>query len=69
MTASLILGLAWVVTTAKDEFVIYFMTDKEGVYVEELGGNLTALGNDLIETDLFLDGEDFLPHMLRLRKL
>ena len=59
MTASLILGLAWVVATAKDEFVIYFMTDKEGVYVEELGGNLTALGNDLIETDLFLDGEEF----------
>ena len=57
--SSSILGLAWIIATAKDEFIFDFMTDKDGEYVEALGGNLTSLGNDLVETELFLDGEDF----------
>lgn len=35
------------------------MTDKEGEYVEALGGNLTSLGSDLMDTEKFLSGEDF----------
>ena len=54
-----ILGLAWVISTAKDEFVFKYMTDKDGEYVEALGGNLTELGNDLLKTETVLNGEKF----------
>ena len=57
--ASSIFGLAWIIATAKDEFIFDFMTDEDGEYVEALGGNLTSLGNDLIETESFLNGEEF----------
>lgn len=59
LVSSSIIGLAWVIATAKDEFVFKYMTDKEGVQVEALGGNLTSLGDDLLETEKFLNGEEF----------
>lgn len=57
--SSAILGLAWIISTAKDEFVFWHMTDKDGEYIEALGGNLTSLDNDLIEAGTFLKGDDF----------
>lgn len=59
LVSSSIVGLAWVIATAKDEFVFKYMTDKEGIQVEALGGNLTSLGDDLLETEKFLNGEEF----------
>lgn len=56
---SSVVCLAWIVSEARDEFVFKYMTDLDGVCVEALGGNLTSLGDDLIETDKFLDGNDF----------
>lgn len=59
LVSASIIGLAWVIATAKDEFVFKYMMDKEGVQVEALGGNLTSLGDDLLETEKFLNGEEF----------
>ncbi len=59
LIAASILGIAWVISTAKDESIFKFMTDKEGDYIEALGGNLTRLGNDLLKTETYLNGEKF----------
>lgn len=59
LVPSSIIGIAWVIATAKDEFVFKYMTDKEGVQIEALGGKLTSLGDDLLETEKFLNGEEF----------
>ena len=59
LVSSVIIALAWVISTSKDELIFKYMTDKEGVYVEALGGNVTNLGNDLLETEKFLNGEEF----------
>ena len=59
LVISSVVGFAWIVSDARDEFVLMYMTDQDGVYVEALGGNLTELGDDLIETDDFLEGNDF----------
>lgn len=59
LIAASILGIAWVISTAKDESIFKFMTDKEGEYIEALGGNLTRLGNDLLKTETYLNGEKF----------
>ncbi len=59
LMSSVILGLSWTISTLKDELIYFFMTDKAGVKVEALGGNLTDLGTDLIETDNFLKGQNF----------
>ena len=56
---SLLLGMSWSVSTFKDEVVSYLFEDKSGVYVEALGGNLTNLGDDLLNTNEFLAGEKF----------
>lgn len=54
---SMIVGVALIISSARDEFIFDFVTDKEGVYVAEMGGNLTSLGIDLLDTAKFL-GED-----------
>ena len=56
---SYIIGVASVVSLAKDEFIFWLLTEKEGIYIEELDGNLTSLGEDLINTEQFLDGNKF----------
>lgn len=56
---SAVMSLSWIVAGIKDEFVFQFFSEKEGVQAEALGGNLTALGEDLIATDKFLAGENF----------
>lgn len=56
---SCIVVIAQIVASAKDEIIFKYMTDKEGIYVEALGGNLTYLGDALLETNEFLDGKDF----------
>lgn len=59
MVASCIVAVALIISSAKEEFIFKYMTDKDGVYVEALGGNLTSLGTDLLDTNEFLNGEDF----------
>lgn len=59
VVASCIVVVALVISSAKDEFIFKYMTDEDGIYVEALGGNLTSLGTDLLDTNEFLDGEDF----------
>ena len=44
------------VATFKDELTFRYFTDKEGIYVEELGGNITVRGEDLLKTNAFLSG-------------
>lgn len=52
-------GMAWCVSSAKDEMIFSLFEEKGGVYVEALGGHLTERGQDLLDTDTFLNGEDF----------
>lgn len=54
--ATVLLGLAWILSAAKDEFNFRYLEFKGGTYIEQLGGNVTDYGQDLINTDLFLDG-------------
>lgn len=56
---SIVLTVAWAIPSIKDEFLFLFSDDKGGVYIEQLGGNATLLGNDLLKTDAFLNGDDF----------
>ena len=57
--SSLILGLVWCVSTARDEVAFTLVSKKEGVYVKQLGGNLTVLGPDLLSAEEFLHGDEF----------
>lgn len=59
MISSLTLGLIWAVLSIKEELKFKFDTEKEGVFIEALGGSLTKLGEDIIEADKFLNGEEF----------
>lgn len=58
-TLSVIMSVAWIVSAAKEEFVFYITAEKGGIFIEQMGGNLTSLGDDLIKTDQFLDGDSF----------
>ena len=54
---SMIAGAAVMISSAHDEFIFDFVTDKGGVYVAELGGNIGVREDDLLDTAEFL-GED-----------
>lgn len=56
---SLFIGTAWIIAAANEEFAFRYLTVEEGTYVENMDGNLTSLGEDLLRTDAFLDGEKF----------
>lgn len=56
---SFLIGAAWIIAAANEEFAFRYLTVKEGTYVERMDGNLTSLGEDLLRTDEFLDGESF----------
>lgn len=49
---------AWLVANIPDE-IEFYNGEKDGVYIEELGGNLTFLGEDILKTEEFLDGKKF----------
>lgn len=57
VVVSLIVGLAWIISDLKDEFVFWVAEDKEGTYVEAMGGYV-ANGEDLLQTSEFLEGND-----------
>lgn len=59
IVVSAVVCLSWIIDGAKREFIFKHVTDLDGTYIDALGGNLTALGNDLIETEEFLGGENF----------
>lgn len=54
IAASTVVCLAWVISACQSEFDFYFLTTKEGVYVEQMDGNMTSLGEDLLSTARFL---------------
>lgn len=59
---SAVIALSWLIPAAKNEFAFNNIINKDGVYVEALGGNCTeehGRGEDLIKTNEFLKGESF----------
>lgn len=59
LLTSLIVSLAWTISTTKDEMVFQISGPKEGKYISCMGGNMTALYEDLETTHDFLKGEKF----------
>lgn len=57
--ASIIISVAWIISDVKEEVIFKYLTDRDGIYVDALGGNLTFLGDEIIATNYFLDGNDF----------
>lgn len=55
--ASSVIGIAWCISTFKEEFVLE--TEKEGVYIEALGGNAVSHAGDLLAAQQFLNGKNF----------
>ena len=53
-TSSMVVCLAWIVSALQSEVNFNVFTEKEGVYVEEMGGNMTKLGEDILATAEFL---------------
>ncbi len=51
-----ITSISWIVETARDEIVFAYFTDKNGTYIEELGGYIQTYGEDLLKADKFLKG-------------
>lgn len=56
---SAVLGMAWLVSALKEEILFWNTGERAGIYISSMGGNMTALGQDLIETSEFLDGDTF----------
>lgn len=52
-------SLAWIGADIKSELIFWKVLDKEGEYIEALGGNITALGADLLNTSEFLGTNKF----------
>lgn len=57
--ASVVTSIALIISSIKEEFIFKFMTEQDGTHVEKMGGNMTSLGVDLINTDSFLNGAGF----------
>lgn len=51
-----VLCTAWIGSVFLMEFNFNVFTEKEGIYVEAMGGYLTSLGDDLLKTAEFLGG-------------
>ena len=59
LMVSLIVSLSWIVSTTKEEFLFYFITEKDGKYIASMGGYMTSLYEDMEAAHEFLDGEAF----------
>lgn len=57
--ATELMCIVWVGIMAKDETRFYFADEKEGVYIDSMGGNMTWLYPDMLWAHDFLQGEDF----------
>lgn len=53
-TASCVVCLAWIMSTCQTEFNFQVLTEKEGTYVDAMGGYMTSLGEDILKTSEFL---------------
>ena len=51
--------VVFLVSTVKEQVVTALTTSKDGIYIEELGGNVTDLGEDLLAAENFLGDETF----------
>lgn len=56
---SLIVSFSWMASTAKEEFLFYFATEKDGKYIDSMGGYMTYLYADMESAHEFLNGEVF----------
>ena len=56
---STITCLCWLVSACKEEVLFAKKANKEGSYIEQLGGYVTSLDSDLLRTDSFLNGKEF----------
>ena len=54
---SFLFGIILLLSMAKDELAAYVLKGTSGVYIEELGGNMNELGEDILETKEFLGDE------------
>lgn len=59
IVSSMIISLAWIISDFKQEFLFWKVNEKTGKYISQMGGRVTSLGQDLIDTSKFLDGETF----------
>lgn len=59
LITSVVVGLAWCISTIKEEFIFNTLNEKEGMYIDALGGNITTYVDDLLKTKEFLNGEKF----------
>lgn len=57
MLVAAVCAAAWLVPSVYEEFLYQKMTKKDGVYVPQMGGNVTDLGGSLTETAARLGGE------------
>lgn len=51
--------MAWIISSLKTEFVFWVIFDKEGQYLEALGGNSKDRGRDLVEAAEFLGDSEY----------
>lgn len=59
LTGTMTVGGLWISFTLKNEMVFWRQTDKDGTYIAQMGGNMTALYPDLEEASDFLNKEPF----------
>lgn len=53
-TASFVVAIAWIFSAFQTEFNFWALSEREGVYVEKMGGYMTSLGEDILATADFL---------------
>ena len=56
---SLAVGVIVAILLMREAYVFDVVTEKDGIFVKEMDGSLTLLGDDLLKTDQFLSGESF----------
>lgn len=59
IVTSMVMSLALIISDFKDEVFFWKLNEKDGKYVSQMGGSMTYLGDDLINTSQFLNGKSF----------
>lgn len=59
LAGTFLAGFSWILSTTKNEFIFYKIADRDGIYFEQLGGNMTTFAQDILSTTEFLKGENF----------
>lgn len=59
MAGTFFVGFSWICSTMINEAIFWKISSKDGIYVTQLGGNLTSYASDLSAASDFLKGEKF----------